>query len=282
MTVVAVNGVRLNFEEWGSGEPLLLLHGFTGSASTWRDVSATWDGWRRIAVDLIGHGASDAPASERRYAMDRCVADLVALLDEMDIARATVLGYSMGGRVALQLAAAAPARVAALVLEGASPGIESTAERAARVASDRALADDIERDGIEAFVDRWERIPIFATQARLPDDVRAQLRNQRLTNRPIGLANSLRGMGAGAQTSLWPELHGLTMTALLIAGADDAKYSEMAQAVAARMAAASVHIVPGAGHAVHLERPDAFIDHVKEFLTRCLSEQKTPASSRRP
>ena len=282
MMLVSVNGIRLNVEESGSGAPLLLLHGFTGAASTWRDITSSWDGWRRIAVDLIGHGASDAPEDERRFTMDHCVADVVALLDELAIERATVLGYSMGGRVALQLAAAAPERVAALVLEGASPGMDDPAERAARVASDRALADDIERDGIEAFVDRWERVPIFATQARLSDDMRARQRCQRLANRPIGLANSLRGMGAGAQTSLWPRLHELAMPALLIAGEDDVKYSEMARAMASRMPDATVRVVPGAGHAAHLERPDVFSDHVKEFLTRCLSDHQKLASSPRP
>lgn len=269
MTLVAVNGIQLNVEERGRGDPLLLLHGFTGAASTWREVASSWDGWRRIAVDLVGHGASDAPDDERRYTMAHCVADLITLLDALGVDCAAVLGYSMGGRVALQLAAAAPERVAALVLEGASPGIADADERAARVASDRALADDIERDGIAAFVDRWQRVPLFATQDQLPDDVRARLRQQRLTNRPCGLANSLRGMGAGAQTSLWPRLHELAMPALLIAGEDDAKYSEMARAMASRVPAATVRIVPGAGHAVHLERPDAFSDHVKEFLTRC-------------
>ena len=125
-------------------------------------------------------------------------------------------------------------------------------------------------------------MPIFATQARLPDELRARQRQQRLTNRTIGLANSLRGMGAGAQTSLWPRLHELTMPALLIAGEDDAKYSEMARAMASRMPAAIVRIVLGAGHAVHLERPDAFSDHVKEFLTICLSDHPKLASSPRP
>jgi 2-succinyl-6-hydroxy-2,4-cyclohexadiene-1-carboxylate synthase len=282
MTLVRVNGIHLNVEERARGEPLLMLHGFTGAASTWSDVASDWDGWRRIAVDLIGHGASDAPADEHRYTMDSCVADLVALLDALDVPRAMVLGYSMGGRVALKLAAAAPERVAALVLESASPGIDEPAARAARVASDRALAADIERDGIEAFVDRWERVPIFATQDRLPEDVRARLRRQRLANRPLGLANGLRGMGAGAQWSLWHRLHDLTMPALLVAGEDDAKYSDMARAMASRMPAATVRIVPGAGHAVHLEHPGAFSDHVKEFLTTCQSDHQTLASSPRP
>lgn len=289
MTLVAVNGIRLNVETRaesprhgkGSGEPLLLLHGFTGAASTWRDLTGALNPWRCIAVDLIGHGTSDAPADQRCYTMERCVTDLVGLIDVLGVERAVVLGYSMGGRVALHLAAAAPQRVAALVLEGASPGIDDAAERAARVASDRALADDIELGGIATFVDRWERIPLFATQARLSDDVRARLRQQRLTNRPAGLANSLLGMGTGAQPSLWPRLRELTMPVLLIAGEDDTKYSEMARAMASRMPCAAVRIVSGAGHAVHLERPDAFNDHVKEFLKRCLSQQNPLASSPR-
>ena len=281
MTRIAVNGIHLNVEERGRGEPVLLLHGFTGSAATWQGCSDAWDGWRCIAVDLIGHGESDAPADERRYTMEHCVADLVALLDALGVVRLPVLAYSMGGRVALQLAAAAPERVSALVLEGASPGIDDPAERAARVVSDRDLADAIERDGVPAFVDRWERIPLFSTQPRLPEDLRARLRAQRMANRPHGLANSLRGMGAGAQTSLWPRLDALTMPALLIAGAEDHKYSEMAAAMADRMPAAGVCIVPDAGHAVHLERPEVFNDRVKEFLSTCLLDHQRLASSPR-
>ena len=281
MTRIPVNGIDLNVEERGRGEPLLLLHGFTGSATTWRALSGALDGWRCIAVDLIGHGASDAPADAARYSMESCVAVLVALLDALGVGRLPVLGYSMGGRIALQLAAAAPERVSALVLEGASAGIDDPAERAERVASDHELADAIERDGLPAFVDRWERIPLFSTHTRLPADVRARLRAQRLANRPHGLANSLRGMGAGAQTSLWPRLNALTMPALLIAGADDAKYSNMAGAMADRMPTAGVCIVPDAGHAVHLERPEIFSDRVKEFLSTCLLDQPRLASSPR-
>ena len=145
----------------------------------------------------------------------------------------------------------------------------------------RDLADAIERDGVPAFVDRWERIPLFSTQPRLPEDLRARLRAQRMANRPHGLANSLRGMGAGAQTSLWPRLDALTMPALLIAGAEDHKYSEMAAAMADRMPAAGVCIVPDAGHAVHLERPEVFNDRVKEFLSTCLLDHQRLASSPR-
>jgi 2-succinyl-6-hydroxy-2,4-cyclohexadiene-1-carboxylate synthase len=282
MTSIIVNGLQLNVEIDGHGPPLLLLHGFTGSAGTWREMREAWRGRRTVAVDLIGHGASDAPADERRYEMKRCIADLVALLDALDIGRTSVLGYSMGGRVALHLALAAPERVSALVLESASPGIGEAAERAARVAADRALADEIERDGVAAFIDRWERLPLFASQQRLPEARRAALRTQRLANRAAGLANSLRGMGAGAQAPLWNRLGELAMPALLVAGDEDEKYRDIARRMSRSMPGAEAVIVPDAGHAVHLEQPPAFTRRIKEFLAACQHQTETGVSLPRP
>lgn len=266
MSRIEVNGVTFNVETWGEGRPLLCLHGFTGDASTWARFAGRWPGWRIVAVDLLGHGASDAPTDPERYGMERAVDDLVALLDAMGIARVTLLGYSMGGRVALHVALFAPERVEALILEGASPGIDDPADRAARRASDEDLAAFIEREGIVAFVDRWEALPLFATQRNLPAEIAARQREQRLRNRPEGLANSLRGMGAGAQAPLSGRLGEIRVPTLLIAGALDEKYRGLAHSMAASMPHARAVIVPEAGHAVHLERPDEFARAVGEFL----------------
>jgi 2-succinyl-6-hydroxy-2,4-cyclohexadiene-1-carboxylate synthase len=263
-----INGIALNVEQAGQGCPLLLLHGFTGSAAGWAPYAfALARSARTIAVDLIGHGESDAPADADRYRMERCVEDLVSLLDALHIDRADVLGYSMGGRVALHLASVARSRIRALVLESASPGITDAAGRRARLAADAELAQVIERDGVEAFVDRWERMPLFATQASLPRDGRARLRAQRLKNRAIGLANSLRGMGVGQQTPLWDSLFGIGAPTLLLAGTLDQNYRELARAMAAAMPNARVVVVPDAGHNVHLEQPAAFLRLVQEFLS---------------
>ncbi len=270
MARTAVNGIGFQYEIASDGLPLLLLHGFTGSGAAWRPFEGAWDRVCTVAVDLIGHGGTDAPDDESRYTMERCTTDLVALLDALSIDRAAVLGYSMGGRVALHLALAAPERVTALILESAATGIEDDAGRRARIASDRALADDIERDGIEAFVDRWERLPMWATQARLPRATRDALRTQRLRNSTIGLANSLRGMGAGAQEPVLDRLHELRMPVLLIAGQEDAKYRAIACSMRQRIPQARVRIIEDAGHAVHLEQPVAFAPLVKEFLAPCL------------
>ena len=154
---VAIDGLTIHVDAAGEGPPLVLLHGFTGSSDTWRDLIGRLAGeYRTIAPDLVGHARSDAPEAVERYAIRRAAADLVALLRALGHERAAWLGYSLGGRVALQVAADHPQAVAALVLEGASPGIADAAEREARRASDEALAQRIERDGVEAFVDEWE------------------------------------------------------------------------------------------------------------------------------
>jgi 2-succinyl-6-hydroxy-2,4-cyclohexadiene-1-carboxylate synthase len=265
MSRLTVDRMQYYVECWGEGAPLVLLHGFTGSSATWAPHVASWPA-RAIAVDLPGHGQTDAPADSARYRMEATVADLVALLDQLGVERAHVLGYSMGGRVALHLAAAHPERVATLILESASPGLATQAERAARVAADTALAASIGRDGIAAFVDRWEALQLWASQARLPDAVRAGLRAQRLNNRPLGLANSLRGLGTGAQAPLHYRLADLPVPALVIAGMLDAKFAAIARAMAAALPQGRLALVPEAGHAVHLEQPALFDRLVAEFL----------------
>ena len=199
---VSVNGVRLHVDARGEGPPILLLHGFTGSARTWEPFHAAWGGRRIIAPDLLGHGRSDCPADPQRYSLTATAADLRALLDALGVERCTVLGYSMGGRVALRFAVEAPARVAGLILESTSPGIGAPQDREARVRADGALAARIERQGVPAFVDHWQALPLFRTQAALPQRVRDRLRAERLSQRAEGLANSLRGAGAGGQEPL--------------------------------------------------------------------------------
>jgi 2-succinyl-6-hydroxy-2,4-cyclohexadiene-1-carboxylate synthase len=174
----------------------------------------------------------------------------------------------MGARVALNLAVNASDRVRMLILESGSPGLADPAERAHRIRADEALADRIEREGVPAFVRAWEQLPLFASQARLPADVRASLRAQRLRNNPRGLANSLRGMGAGRPAPLWDRLSRLEVRTLLLAGELDEKYRDLAERMARLLPAARGAVIPGAGHAVHLEQPAVFDAEVTKFLKR--------------
>ncbi len=267
MPAIAVNGIRLNVQRAGEGPPLVLLHGFTGSAATWAPHLDAFTGhFSVIAVDLPGHGASDALPDPARYGMEQCVSDLLALFDRLEIARASLLGYSMGGRVALNLAIAAPERIRALVLESASPGIADLEERLARRRSDAALADMIEREGIEAFVDYWERLSLFVSQAALPASIRDRQRAQRLANSARGLATSLRCIGTGMMEPLHDRLGEVRLPVLLIAGGLDEKYCRLGKSMAGAIPTARLVVVPDAGHSVHLEQPEAFHRHVLEFL----------------
>ncbi len=267
MTRLHVNDGQLNVEVVGDGPPLVLLHGFTGCAANWRSHMALFaKRFQTVAIDLLGHGDSDSPTDSERYRMERCAEDLLAVFDQLGLPRVNLLGYSMGGRVALHVAAAHPERLAALILESASPGLADPAERRARVASDEALASRIEREGLEAFVNDWEWLPLFASQSRLPMSARDGLRAQRLRNNPRGLANSLRSLGTGAQIPLWDRLPELQTPTLLIAGVLDQKFAAIAGSMAEALPKARLALVSEAGHTVHFEQPEVFDKLVLEFL----------------
>jgi 2-succinyl-6-hydroxy-2,4-cyclohexadiene-1-carboxylate synthase len=269
MSVVRANGIDFHVEDQGSGTPLVLLHGFTGSAASWSPVSRDLAGLHRvIAIDIIGHGASSAPEDPSRYHFEQALHDLAQVIAQLGITRAAWLGYSMGGRLALGMAVNHPDLVSALILESATAGIQDEHERHERAEADLVLAQRIEEIGVEAFVDEWERLPIWESQRALPVDVLRLQRDIRLRNRAIGLANSLRGMGQGAQPSYWDRLSEIDVPVLLMAGALDRKFVGIAGQMGIRIADATLSIVPEAGHVVHLERPDEFFSDVREFLAR--------------
>lgn len=267
MPDLVANGLRLHVSERGSGSPLVLLHGFTGSAASWWPViDRLAERHRVIALDLIGHGRSAAPRDPARYRFELALDYLAAIAAQLDVDRAAWLGYSMGGRLALGLAAKYPHLVSAMILESASPGIDDASERETRRQSDASLATSIEDDGIPAFVARWERLPLWATQQRLTDVARRRQREIRLRHRPHGLANSLRGMGQGSQPSYWPRLRNIATPTLLIAGERDEKFADLARRMHAAIPNSRLAIVPDAGHAVHLELPDTYAESVISFL----------------
>ena len=203
---------------------------------------------------LLDHGASSVPAEPARYQMEHAVADLTGLLDQLGIARAAWLGYSMGGRVALRFAVERPAKVAALVLEGAAPGIADPAERAHVFAATK-------RWRISSSGRGWRRSSTAGSACRFsPPRLGSgrgpgSLRRQRLANDPVGLANSLRGLGQGTQEPLHDRLGKVEAPTLLVVGEEDAKFRCLATEISSAMPTARVAIVAGAGHAPHLEQP---------------------------
>jgi 2-succinyl-6-hydroxy-2,4-cyclohexadiene-1-carboxylate synthase len=228
---------------------VVLLHGFTHTGASWDPVvAALGERYRALAPDIRGHGAA---SDHEPVTLDAVLGDIAAAVGP---ARFTLVGYSMGGRIALHVALALPQRVERLVLIGASPGIAEPAEREARRAADGALADEIERLSIDAFAERWAQTPVLAGQ---PPEVAAAVHADRLRNQPVGLARALRGLGTGTLPSLWERLGELAMPVLLVVGERDAKFRAIAADMAAGISQAEMIVVPGAGHAVHLEAPAA-------------------------
>jgi 2-succinyl-6-hydroxy-2,4-cyclohexadiene-1-carboxylate synthase len=228
---------------------IILLHGFTHTGRSWDPVlEALGERYLPIAPDIRGHGAS-----ARQPVTLEAVVDDVASLAPSSF---TLVGYSMGGRIALHVALALPDRVERLVLIGASPGIADPAERATRRNADERLADEIEQLPIQEFARRWASNPVIAGQ---PDWVR----EDRLRNEPAGLARALRGLGTGALPALWDRLGELRMPVALMVGERDRKFSAIAEEMAGAIPDAAVVVVPGVGHAVHLEAPQSVAELIR-------------------
>lgn len=263
-----INGVRYNVEQCGDGFPLVLLHGFTGAASTWKPFCPIWGQHSTLLmVDLIGHGETESPGDIARYDIKKAAMDLKAILDQLGIEKADFLGYSMGGRTAITFASQYPERVRKLVLESTTPGLVYPEDREARIQQDHKLANKIEQEGLKQFIDFWESIPLFQSQLNLPAEVREQIRSQRLRNEPVGLANSLRGMGTGAQPSWWDKLEDFDFETLLITGELDEKFCKIATEMASRLPNPTHLTINGCGHAIHVEEREKFGTIVSEFLS---------------
>ncbi len=250
---------------WGEGSPLLLLHGFTGNRDSWTHLRPLLGArFAVLAPDLPGHGESPI-APETTF--DGAIDALLALLDARGLERVDVAGYSLGARVALGLCLRAPDRVRRLVLESGSPGLRRRRERGERRRDDAALASVIEREGVEAFVRRWEALPLFDGLRKLPEDLRASLRERRLSHRAEALAGSLRALSLGAQPSYWARLWTVRAPTLLLTGGRDGKFTGIARAMAAEIPLVWGHVFPGAGHAPHLESAAEYTREVTSFLS---------------
>lgn len=242
-TRVDVGPLALHVEQHGSGSPLLLLHGFAGNARTMRPlVEALAERHRVIAPDLPGHGLSDAPSEASAYTWPAVTRRLLRLLDVLDVPHAHVLGFSLGGRVALQLTARRPDRVRAVCTIGSRCVWSDPGERSARRTKDAALASRIESAGMRAFVSDQKHAA--------DDDALAAAAPRAGTH---GLALALRGLGAADQPEVGADLAVSAVPLLLLAGANDPGPLAAAQALAAVLPAAHAIAITGAGHRAHLE-----------------------------
>lgn len=264
------HGLHYELREGSSGdrEPaLLFLHGFMGSGQDWMEVVEALPERRCILVDLPGHGLSaDCPID--CHPMPRVARALVVVLDELEFEQCIPVGYSMGGRLALYLALAHPDRCGALVVESGSAGLDTEEERDNRRQWDESKASELERQGLDAFLEDWYRQPLFRSIGR--DAARfAALMDRRRHNDPAGLASSLRFMGTGSQPSLWSQVAGIPFPWLAVAGELDPRYRKTLRDMVSHSKKGRLVTIPDAGHNTHFENPEAFSRALREFLGSC-------------
>jgi len=248
----------LHVDARGVGEPLVLVHGFTQSAQAWGPVGELLGArFRLLALDAPGHGRAASVSADLPSG-----ADLMAEAIRARVSCADWLGYSMGGRFALHVALRHPDVVSRLVLVSATAGIDDPVERAERRRADERLAEQALDAGVERFVRDWLGQPLFAS---LPPAAASM--EGRLGGTASGLASSLRLAGTGTQQPLWSLLPGLSMPVLVVAGSLDTKYTALASRLVDGIGAnAALHLLHGAGHACHLEKPAEFVEAVTAWL----------------
>ncbi len=265
--------MNLHAECDGGGDPLVLLHGFTTNSESWRPMLADLEvGHTAIRIDLPGHGRSPTPPNS--YNFDACVADILGVLDRLNIDQTDLLGYSMGGRIALALTCTAPHRVRKLVLESASPGLADGAARTERKASDRRLAEEIRNKPLSQFIERWLEQPLFRTLQHAPQSILAQSVSVRMKNSAPGLAAALHTLGTGSQPSMWDRLSALPQQTMLLTGALDEKFQRIADEMHLLMPNSRRTVVADAGHTTHLEKAEDFVREVLDFLAERPAAEK--------
>jgi len=270
---LSTNGISIylkrNFRKKDSTKStILFLHGFGGCASDWKETfSFLGSEFQLIAIDLPGFGKSAKPTNEKFYRRNFLFQLLVDTLRQLNLSEVILAGYSMGGRLSLQFAERFPKKVKALILESATAGIKTKKERFARQQTDAALIDFIKKNSLADFFTLWQNQSLFASQKNLPLKKQFSILKKKISaNSQIGLINSLKYFGQGEGENLWQKLTTITVPTLMLSGELDTKYCGILREAHNFLPNSTHIIVEGAGHNIHLEKPELFVNFVKEFL----------------
>ncbi|WP_255413968.1 2-succinyl-6-hydroxy-2,4-cyclohexadiene-1-carboxylate synthase [Pleurocapsa sp. CCALA 161] len=247
---------------------MLFLHGFMGNCDDFAQVISNLEEFCCLMVDLPGHGQTTVQ-QDSDYQMPNVAQALVQLLIALNIKQCILVGYSMGGRIALYLAIHFTQYFQGVILESASPGLSIQLERDRRIAQDLKLAEQLETSDLADFIQQWYGKPLFASFVGHSDYPQAIAR--RLCNDPYKLAKSLRLIGLGIQPSLWKSLPKIQIPLLLIVGELDTKFVQINQMMANSCPHATLQSANNTGHNVHFEDPFQFTQLLKDFIARLSS-----------
>jgi 2-succinyl-6-hydroxy-2,4-cyclohexadiene-1-carboxylate synthase len=267
MTREALEEYQFHYSFSGSKDkPLVLfLHGFLGDSNEFNEViSLCFEQFSCLTVDLPGHGKTRVTGGDECYTMPNTAQALLNLLEHLSVEKCFLVGYSMGGRLALYLTLRFPQRFSKVVLESASPGLKTQEERLKRIQNDLQLAQELETVDFSSFLLKWYNQPLFTSIKKHPEFERIMAR--RLQNNPSELAKSLRNMSSGRQPCLWEELKQNTKPLLLLVGEYDEKFRNINTEMASICKLAKVEVISNCGHNIHLENVKAFVKHTTAFL----------------
>jgi 2-succinyl-6-hydroxy-2,4-cyclohexadiene-1-carboxylate synthase len=248
-----------------SNPPILFLHGFMGSSADWDSIcNALAEKFYCIALDLPGHGQTTTSSNED-FTMEHCSSEIINFLHERKIIKPHLLGYSMGGRIALFLSVYYGEKFSKILLESASPGLKTESERTDRQIKDSLLARRLQMQPFKQFVENWYEMPLFETVQKDKKSYDRMIRS-RLQNDPKLLSLSLTYIGSGSQPPLWEQLKDIKNSTLLLTGSDDAKFSSIAADMHSRNRTMQHEIIDDCGHNIHFENKQIFIETISEFL----------------
>ncbi len=250
--------------------PIIFLHGFTGNLFDWKFVKEKLNNtFTPIFIDLIGHGNSSSPDDVKFYTSKSQVKFLKMILEKLNLEEVILVGYSMGGRLALDFSYSYPQSVNALILESTSFGLESEMEQQKRINHDINLSKRIENSTIEEFINYWQNIPLFNSQRKLSKEILANVKKEKIEkNNFVGLKNSLLGFSTGKMRNYFKLISNFNFPILLITGELDDKFTNIAKRVNPLLNNSKMKIVKNAGHNIHLEKPEEFLKLLNTFLLK--------------
>lgn len=262
MSKIEINGITYDYllhRPNAEQTVFVFLHGFLGSKQDFSKIYTDFD-QPFLAIDLLGFAENRYQQIEQaRFSQIAQINDLEKIFQKLKLSKINLVGYSMGGRIAIAYALKHSQRISHLFLESTTAGIQSDKQRSLRIKHDHQLADQVIAKGMEQFVFDWENLPLFQTQKGTSDADFSFMHQQRIEQAPENVAKSLREMGTGQQPNWWPEIAELSnVPTTIIIGSEDSKFIRIGKELHDTIPYSTLVMVANAGHNVHFENPNEY------------------------